>query len=320
MAVDGVDALHILRHHMAVGVHAEGADAVPVLLGAVDQLGLIDHVGDVLKDLGGQLHPDPDVHLVVDEGDAQPLALPGKPLGAGAARGGDQIGALQALAILQGEPVALPGRVDPGHGGAEPVVDFLPQILIDVGQDLQVVLGAQMLALGLQQVQVVLQGLFLQLAGLRGVGGEALGGGPEVDVHRVHIADQVHDLPGLHVVGEPAPEGGGEVELAVGKGAGAAETAHGVADGAVDAPVHLAGDDGTVAGVDVRPLIQHQHFQFGPEFFELVAGEDTSLAAADDGHIVVVHNPIDSSIVYPALETSKGSWQRSAYQYIVILP
>lgn len=31
-----------------------------VLLGPVDQLGLIDHVGDVLKDLCGQLHTDAD--------------------------------------------------------------------------------------------------------------------------------------------------------------------------------------------------------------------------------------------------------------------
>ena len=39
VAVDGVDPLHVLRHHMAIGVHAEGAHLVAVLLGAVDQLG-----------------------------------------------------------------------------------------------------------------------------------------------------------------------------------------------------------------------------------------------------------------------------------------
>ena len=54
-------------------------------------------------------------------------------------------------------------------------------------------------------------------------------------------------------VGEPAPEGGGEVELAVGEGARAAEAAHGVAHVAVDAALHLAGDDGAAAVVDVRP-------------------------------------------------------------------
>ena len=53
MAVDRIDALHVLRHHMAVGVHAERAHRVAVLLGAVDQLGLVHHVGDVFKDLGG---------------------------------------------------------------------------------------------------------------------------------------------------------------------------------------------------------------------------------------------------------------------------
>ena len=46
---------------------------VAVLLGAVDQLGLVDHVGDVLKDDGGQLHPHAHVHLVVQQ--LQPQAL-----------------------------------------------------------------------------------------------------------------------------------------------------------------------------------------------------------------------------------------------------
>ena len=70
VAVDGVDALHVLRHHVAVGIHAEGAHLIPVPFGAVDKLGLVDYVSDVLKDLGGQLHPYADIHLVVDEVDA----------------------------------------------------------------------------------------------------------------------------------------------------------------------------------------------------------------------------------------------------------
>ena len=67
------------------------------------------------------------------------------------------------------------------------IVDLVLQVLIDVGQNAQVVLGAQMLALGLQQVQVVLQRLFLQRLRLGGGGGEALGGRAEADVHAVHI-------------------------------------------------------------------------------------------------------------------------------------
>ena len=45
----------------------------PYLLGAVDQLGLVHHVGDVLKDGGGQLHPHADVHLVVEQLQSRPM-------------------------------------------------------------------------------------------------------------------------------------------------------------------------------------------------------------------------------------------------------
>ena len=87
VAVDGVDALHVLRHHMAVGVHAEGAHLVAVLLGAVDQLGLIDHVGDALKRWwAGSSTRTPMSTWLLMRGSSPSLALPGKPLGAGAAR------------------------------------------------------------------------------------------------------------------------------------------------------------------------------------------------------------------------------------------
>ena len=187
------------------------------------------------------------------------------------------------------------------------IVDLVLQVLIDVGQNAQVVLGAQMLALGLQQVQVVLQRLFLQRLRLGGGGGEALGGRAEADVHAVHIADQIHDLRCGHIVGEPAAEGGGEVELAVREGSGAAEAAHGIADGTVDAPVHLAGDDGTLAAVDVRALIHHQHIQLGAELLELVTGKDAGLAAANDRNIITGVHQFDSILQYSfggALETS----------------
>ncbi len=287
VAVDGVDALHVLRHYMAIGVHAEGAHTVPILLGPVDQLGLIDHVGDMFKHLGGQLHPHTDVHLVVDQVDAQPFALPGEPLRPGAPRRGDEGGAVQRLAVCQGQAVALPCRVNVLYGGAEPEVDMLlPQVLIQPLQDFQVVFRPQVLALGLEQVQVVLQRPFFQGTGCRAVGGEALCRRAELHVDFVHIADEVHDLPGGHIVRQPAAKGGGEVEFAVREGPRAAEAAHGGADGAVDAPVHLPGHNGAAAGVDVLALVQHQDAQLRAEFFQLVTGEGSGLAAADDDNVV----------------------------------
>ena len=90
---------------------------------------------------------------------------------------------------MHGQPLALlrvtshsPRRpADPGSCTAvlEPVGSIFPDILIDVGQDLQVVLGAQMLALGLQQVQVVPRAFFSSWRAA-GVSVEKhFGGGPE---------------------------------------------------------------------------------------------------------------------------------------------
>ena len=149
VAVHRVDALHVLGHHVAIRVHAEGAHLVAVLLGPVDQLGLVHHVSDVLKDPGGQLHPYADVHLVVDEGDAQVLALVGEPLGAGAPGGGDKPVAGELSTSAEGQAVALIGGMDGLYGGMEPELDALLQVLIDILEDDQILFGPQMLDLGL---------------------------------------------------------------------------------------------------------------------------------------------------------------------------
>ena len=100
VAVDGDDALHVLRHHMTVGVHAEGPHLVSVLLGAVEELGLVDHVGDVLEDHCGELYPHADVDLVVGHGQAQFPALAGEPLRSGPAGGGDEVFGQEDLSVI----------------------------------------------------------------------------------------------------------------------------------------------------------------------------------------------------------------------------
>ncbi len=47
VAVYGYDAIRVFVDHSALGVHAEGAHLVFILLGAVDDLALIQLVGDV---------------------------------------------------------------------------------------------------------------------------------------------------------------------------------------------------------------------------------------------------------------------------------
>ena len=66
MAVDGDRCRQRSRHtHVAVGIHAEGADLVAVLLCAVDELGLVNNVGDVLKHGRRKLDAHADIDLVV---------------------------------------------------------------------------------------------------------------------------------------------------------------------------------------------------------------------------------------------------------------
>ena len=241
----------------------------------------------MLKDLGGELHPHADVHLVVDELDAQALALVGKPLRAGAAGGGDEPGAVHLVPPVGDETVALlPPVLNGGDGGVEAVFHMLLHGLIDALKDLQVVLGAQVLAAGLEEMEVMLQGALLQRPGLGGGGGKDLGGGAVLDIDGIHIVDEVHDLFPVHEVGEPAAESGGKVILAVGEGARAAKTAHGIADLAVNALLYLARHNGTAAGVDIGALIQGDHLERGMAAHQLVPGEDPGLAAADDGYIV----------------------------------
>ena len=173
----------------------------------------------------------------------------------------------------------------------EPVLNLIFQILINIRENLQVSLGAQVFTLSLEQVQVVLQRLDLQRPGLRDGGGKALCGGAVGHVDAVHIFDQLHHLFRLHVLGEPAAKLGGEVELAVGKGAGAAEAAHGVAGLAVDAALNLSRHDGTLAGVDIRALLQHDDVQLRMPQLQLIAGKNARFAAADDGNICLgCHN------------------------------
>ncbi len=86
MAIDGNDAIRILGDNIPVRIHAKGAHQIPILFGAVYELGLIYFVGNVLKHLKGNLHPHPYIHLIIVEMKPECLARTGKPLRSGAPR------------------------------------------------------------------------------------------------------------------------------------------------------------------------------------------------------------------------------------------
>ena len=215
VAVNGVDALDVLGHDVTVGVHAEGADLVAVLLRTVNELGFIYHVGDVLKDSGGKLDADADVHLVVYELYAQLLALVCKPLGTASAGGGDEIGAAHAVAVFEAEAVSPAVAVDGADLGAEAVFNDLFKVFVHILKYAKIVLGAKMLYLGLQKMQIILQCFALERSRLGSIGGEGFVRRAVLHIYGVDVVYQLHDLFVVHEVGEPAAELGGEVILTV---------------------------------------------------------------------------------------------------------
>ena len=135
-------------------------------------------------------------------------------------------------------------------------------------------------------MQVIAQGPAGQGSGLRGLGGKDLLSGAVSHVDGVYIVNELHHMPGLHKVGEPPAELGGEVELSVGERARPAEAAHGVTHGAVDALPHFARHNGAAAVVDVPPLVQGQHLQLRAVAGQLIGGENPSLTTAQDDNVI----------------------------------
>ena len=287
VAVDGVDALDIFRNDMAVGVHAEGAHLVAVLLGAVYKLRLVNDIGDVLKNRGRQLDTHTDIDLIVYKMHTELLALVCKPLGSAAAGGCDEVLAVDYIAVFKRQRIAVTLPVDGLNGGTEAVLDDIFKVIVHVLQDTQIVLGSEMLDLCLQKVQVVFERLTLKRLGLGSVGGEGLVRCAVLHVDGVDIVYKLHDLVVVHEIREPAAESGGEIIFAVGKCACAAEAAHGVAYWAVDAFLDLARNDGAVAGVYIAALLKHDYPKVGVTANKLVSGENSCGSAADDGNIVI---------------------------------
>ena len=215
----------------------------------------------------------------------QTLAHVGEPLRAASAGGGQQVFAEQLVAVFERDEIAAVGLCDRRCRGVEAELELIFEVLVDILQNHEILFRAEVLASGLQKVQIVAERASCQRLGLCGFGGVDLLGCAVGDVDRVDVFDELHDRARVNEIGQPAAEGRREVELAVRKCARAAEAAHRVADRTVDALAHLAGDDRAASVVDVGALVNGQQFQTGVQFFQLVGGEDTCLAAAENHNV-----------------------------------
>ena len=287
VAVDGDDAVGVLVDHRALGVHAEGAHLVLIFLGLIHDLALVQLIGDGREHLGGQLHPDADVHPVGLGGDAEIPAHGLHPLAAAAAHGDD------ALAAHEGTLVGLsliPAVVGDGQGlhrGQEVELHLVLQLGVEVFQHLIVDVGTQMADGGVQQVEIVLQTQPLEAAVGGGVQLCARAAVGHVDV--VHIAHQIHGLLLADIFVQGAAEGVGEIILTVGKRARAAEAVHNGAGLTVDAGLHLHAVDGTAALLQRVARLQHGHLPLRLALHQLIGGENAAGARADDNDIILIH-------------------------------
>ena len=131
MAVDRDDAVRVLVDNDAVGVHAERADVVLELFRAIDDLALVELVGQVGEDDGGDLDAHADIDAVRLRGDLELLAHALHPLAADAADGDDALVA-GVVRLADGDTVAVALAGDGGDGGVEVEVNLVLERSVEI--------------------------------------------------------------------------------------------------------------------------------------------------------------------------------------------
>ncbi len=311
VAVDRHDAIGVFIDHHSVGVHAEGAHEILVVLGAVDDLGLVELVGQVGEHLGGKLDPHADVHAVGEGGDGQVAAHTLHPLGA--TPSGRDDAPLAGVVPLRGvDGVAALLLADRLDGGVEVEVHLPCQLIVKVFQHDIVLVGAEMAHRGVEQVQAILdtQGLNGRIGG--GVEPSSLPAVAEID--GVHI---LHELSGAclaDVLVEGAAEVVGDVVFAVREGAGAAEAVHDGAGLAPEAGLHLHAVDGALALLQGVAGLKDRDAQLLLEAGELIRRKNAAGAGTDDDDVVLIHLShrfiLSGGVIHsPYYSTVRSVWQ-----------
>ena len=281
--VHGHDAVGVLVHHRAPGVHAEGADGVLILLRAVDDLALVELVGDVRKDLGGQFDADPDVHAVRAGPDVEVPADLLHPLAAAPSRGDDAPAAFEA-AFRGAGPEAVLRLLHRLDRAVEAEFDLVLQMVVKMLQDDVVDIRPQMAYGRVEQMQPVLHAGLLEGRARGRIELRPLPAEAEVDpvdvfheLRRGFLADVFVERPAEVVR---------DIVLAVGERAGAPEAAHDRAAVAVDAGADLYPVDRASAAVEPVPGLEHGDLQPGAALHQFVGGIDAAGARPDDQHVI----------------------------------
>ena len=282
--VHGDDAVRVLIHDRALGVHAERAHEVLIFFGFVDDLALIQLVGDVLEHLRRQLHAHADVHAVGERGDLQLIADGLHPLAAAAPDGDDALRAgkrplgREHLVAAVDFRNALDRRM-------EVEVHTVLQLAVQIPQHLKVDVGAQMPHRRVEQVEIIPQAL-----GLKG----GVGGGVELclaaavgDVDVVHIVHQLQRALLSDIAVQRAAKFVCDVIFAVRKRARTAKAVHNGAGLAVDAAFDLIAVNGAAALTQLAAAFQHGDLQAWGFVAELIGGKNAARTCADNEYIIL---------------------------------
>ena len=170
----------------------------------------------MLKYQGGKLHSHSDIYLIIEEVEAQLLALICKPFCSGASRACDQILCTKYIAVFCLKAVATVFlHVYLCDCGIEAEGMLVRDILIYACQYLKIFFSAKVLDPCGKQMKVVLQCPLLKCHGLRRKGGKCLRRGSMAHIEAVHILYEFHDLLFRHEIRKPASEGRGEVIFSI---------------------------------------------------------------------------------------------------------
>ena len=279
VAVYGDDAVGVFIDHGTLRIHTEGADVILVLLGTVDDLTLVELVGEVREDLGRQLDTDAEVHTVRVRRDLEVRTDLLHPLTATPTGGNHALLSLEgALAAV--DPVALFRLLDGVDAAVEVEIDLIFQVIIEMLEHDIVDVGAEMTDGCVEEMETMLHAGLLKLRAGRRVELRALTAEFEID-----LIDILHQLDGIllsDILVERAAEIVRDVVLSIREGTGTTETAHDRAAVTVDARFDLLSIDRALTTTELVAVLENRDLQIRTALDQLVGSENTARARTDN--------------------------------------
>lgn len=284
--VDGHDAVGVLVDDDAVRIHAECADIVLELLRAVHNLALIQLIGQIRENDGGQFDADADVDAVGLRRNVHLVADAFHPFAAAAADGDNALPALVCF-LLRGHAETGIQMIDVGNRCVEIEVNMVLQLVVEMSENDIINVRAEVADGGIEQFHPVLQTELLEVR----AGGrvELCPFAAVLHVDRVHVLHERRGFVAADILIQRSAKIVRDVVFPIGEGTGSAEAAHDRAGLAVNAVLDLHPIDRAFAAGELVPLIEDGDRELRILLHQLIGRIDASGAGTDDDDIVIFH-------------------------------